>query len=205
MEISIIITNYNSGKFLSRAIRSALNQSFNKSEMEIIVTDDGSTDDSKQIISMYASKIIPIVNDKNIGLSCSCNNAVKMANGKFCVFIDSDDFVGTNMLTVEHDFLSHNKETMDAVSCDYYEVTEKETIIKRRDGMGFPIRCGTLYYTDHLIELGPYNVDVEREDIDFRQRFLQSGRYIYNIPIPYYKYTQRVDSLTKTPQGRKDE
>lgn len=197
MEISVIISNYNNDKFLSRCVRSVLNQSFNKKEYEILVIDDKSTDKSIDIMKNFEGKIVSIYNERNLGLSSSCNKAVKRANGKFSIFVDSDDFINCNLLLVEHDFLSHNKDNFDACSCDYYEVNIKETVLKRRDGMAYPIRCGIMYYTDHLLELGPYDENEKREDIDFRKRFLQSGKYIYNIPVPYYKYTQRNDSITK--------
>lgn len=199
MEISVIISNYNTEKYLLRSIRSVLNQSFNKQEMEIFVIDDASIDNSMDILRRHVDKddIRLVYNDKNIGLSASCNKAVMLVKGKFTYFVDSDDFINKDALLVSHSFISNNKDSMDAVSCDYYEVSEKEAILKRRDGMAFPIRCGILYYTDHLIELGPYNTDVEREDIDFRKRYLKSGKYIYNIPVPYYRYTQHDDSLTK--------
>jgi glycosyltransferase involved in cell wall biosynthesis len=203
MEISVIITNFNNEKFIARSIRSAINQSFSNKEYEIIVVDDCSSDNSKKIIGRFGDKIKYISNDINCGLSATANMAVKAACGKFCVFVDSDDFINKNLLMVEHDFLSHNKENMDACSCDYYEIDEKEVVIRRRDGMAYPIRCGTMYYTDHLIELGPYNESEPREDLDFRKRFLQSGKYIYNLPVPYYKYTQRKESLTKNPSLEK--
>lgn len=198
MEISLIISNFNYEKYLARSIRSALNQSFNSSEYEIIVVDDCSTDGSKKIIESFSEHIRAIFNDQNIGVSASNNRAVKLALGKFCYFLDADDFINKDALLVSHSFISHNKDTIDAVSSDYYEISEKETVIKRRDGMAFPIRCGTLFYTDHLLELGPYDVTQKREDIDFRKRYLKTGRFIYNLPVPYYRYTQHNESLTKT-------
>lgn len=197
MEISVIIANYNYDKYLARSIRSALNQSFYKNEYEVIIIDDCSIDNSKQIIESFGTQVKSIFNDKNLGLAISCNKAVKLSNGKFIYFLDSDDFINKDTLLVCHSFISHNKENFDAVSSDYYEISEKETILKRRDGMAYPIRCGILFYTDHLIELGPYDIDIKREDIDFRNRYLKSGRSIYNLPVPYYRYTSHSESLTK--------
>lgn len=197
MENSIIITNFNYEKYIARAIRSAINQSFDKNEYEIIVIDDCSTDTSKSVIDSFSGYVRTIYNDTNIGLPASCNKAIRQAKGKFSYFLDADDFINKDTLLVCYSFASHNKENFDAVSSDYYEVSEKETILKRRDGMAYPIRCGILFYTDHLIELGPYTPGVIREDIDFRNRYMKSGKYIYNLPVPYYRYTMHNDSLTK--------
>lgn len=201
MEVSIIITNHNYEKYIGRAIRSSINQSFNHNEYEIIVIDDNSTDKSRNVIEQYREHIRPIFNDANIGLSASCNKAVREAKGKFTYFLDADDFISKDTILVCHSFISHNKNDMDAISSDYYEVNIKETVLRRRDGMAFPIRCGILFYTDTLIELGPYDTSLAREDIDFRKRFLQSGKYIYNIPVPYYRYTQHNESITKNERA----
>jgi glycosyltransferase involved in cell wall biosynthesis len=201
VEISVVIANYNNSCFLSRSIRSSINQSFNNSEYEIIVVDDCSTDDSISVLNRFSDKIKIIQNEKNIGLSESCNKAVTLAESKFCFFLDADDYIGKNVLSVQHDFLSYNKDYIDAVSCDYLEVDIRENVLRRRNGESYPIRCGIMYYTDHLLRLGPYNKSVPREDIDFRERFLKSGKYIYNVPIPYYRYTQHNSSITKNNVG----
>ncbi len=197
MEISVIITNRNYEKFLARSIRSVINQSYNKDEYEIIVIDDCSEDNSRKIIESFGNTVRSIFNEQNLGISVSCNLAVKSANGKFTYFLDADDFINKDTLLVCHSFISHNKEDIDAISTDYLELSAKETVIRRRDGMAFPIRCGILYYTDNLIELGPYDINLKREDIDFRKRYLKSGKYIYNLPVTYYRYTQHNESLTK--------
>jgi hypothetical protein len=54
-----------------------------------------------------------------------------------------------------------------------------------------------MYKTDHMIELGLYNDLLPREDVEFRQRFLKSGKQIYNIPVPLYRYTQHSESISK--------
>lgn len=197
MEISVIITNYNYGKFLARAIRSAINQSYNKSEYEIIVIDDCSTDNSAEIIETFEGYVRPIFNSKNMGLSATCNKAIRSALGKYIVRIDSDDYVHNDFLKVHHLFLSNNKGDMNATSSDYYEVDLNEDIIRRRNGDTYNIACGIMYKTDDITELGLYDEGLPREDVEFRKRFLKSGRHIYNIPIPLYRYTQHPNSKTK--------
>lgn len=199
MEISIIITNYNYDQYLSRAIRSAVNQTYDSSEYEIVVIDDCSTDNSRAILELLEDngKIRAILNEENIGLAASCNKAIKSAQGKFVVRLDADDYIHRDFLKLHQLFLSHNKDEMNATSCDYYEVDVNENVIRRRNGVTFPIACGIMYKTDDMIELGLYNGSLPREDVDFRRRFTQSGRHIYNIPIPLYRYTQHPKSMTK--------
>jgi len=197
MEVSVIITNYNYGKYLARAIRSALNQSFNKSEYEIIVIDDYSTDSSKQVIESFHTKIKPIYNESNLGLAATCNKAIKEAMGTYVIRMDADDYVAHDWLKIHHLFLANNKGEMDATSSDYLEVDESEKTIRRKSGATWPIACGVMYKLDHMLELGLYDVSLPREDVDFRQRFIKSGKQIFNIPVPLYRYTQHENSITK--------
>lgn len=197
MEISVIITNYNYGKYVARAIRSVVNQSFNKNEYEIIVVDDHSTDNSKQVIETFKGKIRPLFNTKNLGLAESCNRAIRSAMGTYVIRLDADDYVAHDWLKVHHLFLANNKGEMDATSSDYLEVDINENPLRRKSGVTWPIACGVMYKLDHMLELGLYNTNLPREDIDFRQRFVKSGKQIYNLPIPLYRYTQHENSITK--------
>ncbi|MUG98009.1 glycosyltransferase [Scytonema sp. UIC 10036] len=85
---SIIITNYNYGRFLTEAIESALNQRYQPTE--VIVVDDGSTDNSQEIIASYGEKIIPILKD-NGGQASAFNAGFAMSRGEVICFLDSDD------------------------------------------------------------------------------------------------------------------
>jgi len=196
MEISVIVTNYNYERFLARSIRSLICQSYNNEEYEIIVIDDYSTDSSKKIIESFSGHIKSIFNDKNLGLATSCNKVIKQALGKYVVRVDADDYVAVDFLKVHQLFLANNKSDMNATSSDYLEVDSEENIIQRRSGVTFPIACGTMYKTDDMLELGLFNKDLPREDEDFRCRFLKSGRHIYNIPVPLYRYCKHGMNMT---------
>ena len=198
MDISVIITNHNYEKYIARAIRSVINQSFDKNEYEIIVIDDGSTDNSKSVINSFSMYIKPIFNEKNLGVAASCNNAIRSSMSTYVIRLDADDYVAQDWLKVHHLFLSNNKGEMDATSSDYLEVDENEKILRRKNGLTWPIACGVMYKLDHILELGLYDVGLPREDVDFRQRFIKSGRQIYNLPVPLYRYTQHENSFTKT-------
>lgn len=86
--VSIIIANYNYGRFLREAIDSALNQTY--PYIEVIVVDDGSTDNSCEIIKSYANQIIPILKE-NGGHSSVCNTGFTAGTGDIICFLDADD------------------------------------------------------------------------------------------------------------------
>jgi glycosyltransferase involved in cell wall biosynthesis len=86
--VSVLITNYNCGYYLKEAIDSALNQTY--SSIEIIVVDDGSTDNSHQIISSYQNKIIPIFKE-NGGQASAINAGFAVSQGEIICSLDGDD------------------------------------------------------------------------------------------------------------------
>ena len=92
--ISVIIPVYNTDKYLERCITSVLNQTYKN--IEIIIINDCSTDDSEKIISDYKEKdkrIIYLSNEKNLGVGKSRNIGIEHAKGKYIYFVDSDDYI----------------------------------------------------------------------------------------------------------------
>ena len=88
--VSIIIDNYNYGRFLKAAIDSALNQTYQP--VEVIVVDDGSTDDSPHIIEQYGQRITAIIKE-NEGQASAFNEGFRVCTGEVIVFLDSDDML----------------------------------------------------------------------------------------------------------------
>lgn len=87
--VSVVINNYNYGRFLRDAIESALGQTYPNTE--VIVVDDGSTDNSREIIAGYGSKVIPVLKG-NGGHASAFNAGFSASKGDFVYFLDSDDF-----------------------------------------------------------------------------------------------------------------
>ncbi|HMX28215.1 MAG TPA: glycosyltransferase family A protein, partial [Blastocatellia bacterium] len=85
---SIIVSSYNYGRFLNEAIDSALGQTY--ANTEVIVVDDGSTDDSRQIIAAYDDRILPVLKD-NGGQASAFNAGFAASRGQVVFFLDSDD------------------------------------------------------------------------------------------------------------------
>jgi glycosyltransferase involved in cell wall biosynthesis len=87
-KFSIIIDNYNYGRFLAQAIESALSQTY--SNLEIVVVDDGSTDHSREVIAQYGGKVISVFK-KNGGQASAFNAGFAACSGEFVCFLDADD------------------------------------------------------------------------------------------------------------------
>lgn len=93
-KLSIVVPIYNSEKFLCRCLDSVLLSSFN--DIELVLIDDGSSDKSPEIIDWYHEKygeIIKVIHKKNQGLAFARNDGIKIAEGEYIAFLDSDDFV----------------------------------------------------------------------------------------------------------------
>lgn len=98
--ISIIVPVYNSDKFLQRCLNSIVNQTF--SDFELILIDDGSTDNSSEICDEYKSKDnrIIVCHQKNQGSAVARNKAIAMAKGEYLAFVDSDDYIHPRYLEI---------------------------------------------------------------------------------------------------------
>ena len=98
MKLSIIIPVYNTEKYLCRCIDSVIDQF--TSDCEIILVDDGSTDDSSVICDEYAAnhKGLNVIHQENQGLSAARNTGIEAANGDYIMFLDSDDWIEKDSL-----------------------------------------------------------------------------------------------------------
>lgn len=98
MKISVIVPVYNVEFYLRRCLDSIINQTFK--DLEIIIIDDCSNDNSNEIVNEYAAKdtrIVLIVNEKNIGQGLSRQKGINYAHGEYIAFVDSDDYIESEM------------------------------------------------------------------------------------------------------------
>ena len=95
--LSVIIPVYNVERYVAECIESVINQTYN--DLEIIIVNDGSTDNSLKICEAYAKrdKRIKIINKENGGISSARNTGLDNATGKYIGFVDSDDYIGEDM------------------------------------------------------------------------------------------------------------
>lgn len=105
--LSIIIPVYNVEKYLRECLDSCLEQNVTSEEYEIICVDDGSPDNCGKILDEYALQYsnIRVIHKENGGLSSARNAGLDVAIGKYVWFVDSDDFIGRNILADLFDIL----------------------------------------------------------------------------------------------------
>ena len=103
-EISVIVPVYQTEKYLPRCLDSILRQSF--ADWEAICVDDGCSDGCPEILDSYAAadSRFHVVHQKNSGVSESRNRALELAGGKYCLFVDSDDFIHPQLMEICHSF-----------------------------------------------------------------------------------------------------
>lgn len=121
--ISIVVPVYNVEKYVRRCLDSIINQSYK--ELEIILVDDGSTDNSSVICDEYKEKDnrIKVIHKKNGGLSEARNVGIDIANGKYIAFIDSDDYISNDYFEYLYKLLIYNE--ADIAVCDYQLFSNK--------------------------------------------------------------------------------
>jgi glycosyltransferase involved in cell wall biosynthesis len=105
---SIVIPLFNKEKYIKETLRSVLNQSF--TDFEIIVINDGSTDNSLNMVNFFTDKRISIIDQENKGLCASRNVGIKKANGKFIAFLDADDLWMEDYLETINKLITLNKD-----------------------------------------------------------------------------------------------
>lgn len=116
--ISVIIPMYNAQNYITKCLESILNQS--EKNIEVIIVDDGSSDNSKCIcekIVQKDSRLKLLCNEKNMGVSATRNIGLNYAKGKYIYFADADDYLENNMFEI---MLKHYTDDVDLVVCGHF-------------------------------------------------------------------------------------
>ena len=217
VEISIIVPIYNVEKYLKRCIDSILNQTFK--EFELILVNDGSTDDCGKICDMYKSKDkrVKVIHKKNGGLSSARNVGLNVAKGKYVAFVDSDDYINKNMYEVLYS--NAIKTNADISICNFEYVDDKSVIDINKDienyeylifnniealnklylenNIKIVVAWNKLYKKDLFKDLR-YTEGRIHEDEFIIHKLLYSSKKIAYINAVLYYYLQRVDSITQS-------
>lgn len=145
--VSIIIPVYNVYNYLSKCIDSVISQTY--PAIEIILVDDGSTDNSDKICDKYAKqdKRIRVIHQKNKGLSEARNVGLKYANGRYIFFVDSDDYILEN--TIKDMIVNQKENNADIVICNFKymnSATKEESNVLKRSYFGWDTCTFWSYY-----------------------------------------------------------
>ncbi len=136
-KVSIIVPIYNVEKYLRECLNSLINQTLD--DIEIICINDGSTDNSLQILKEYQfkDKRIKVINKENSGYGASMNKGLEIASGEYIGIVESDDFVSLNMFEDLYN-LAKEKDA-DIVKSDWFEYTTSTKAVRKTGRMAlFP-------------------------------------------------------------------
>jgi glycosyltransferase involved in cell wall biosynthesis len=195
-DISVVVTNYNYGKYIRRCLRSLLNQDLERGRYELIVVDDHSSDDSLSAIESFAGAgdVKIVVNKRNLGVGGSARVGVDQSRGKYFVRVDADDYVQPPFLSMLYNFLKFCPAYV-GVSCDYFLTDNDERILSVESFQEKGLACGLMLRTSYLERIGSYNKKKKVfEDRDLFERIERAK--VFHLPVPLYNYVKHGESLT---------
>ena len=192
--VTVLIVTFNRARDLDAAIASVLDQSLSRAEFEVVVVDDGSTDDTGQVLARYGDAIV-IVARPHEGVEAACNAGIAIARGRYLVRVDSDDVVERELLSALVAALDDAPDAA-AVSCDVVEVRRAgDTLVRvREDHLFDRIGCGVLMRTDLVRAVGGYRVTFW-EEYDLFLRLAEKGRFLH-VARPLYRYRHHDGNRT---------
>jgi len=200
-QISVLMSTYNDGPFLERAILSILEQSF--SDYEFIIIDDNSSDETVSILDRYSKldrRIKIIRNDVNLGLAGSLNRGLEVAQGDWIARMDGDDVSHPQRFKIQMDYLLKNqliylgtgvelidKETGRFIKHYHEPLTHGEIAWKLLTSSAF-IHATTIGRKDIILKCGGYNPAYRKyEDADLWRKLIFKGKCA-NLPDSLYTY-----------------
>jgi len=202
-EVTVYIVNHNYGRFIEDSIKSVLGQTFK--DLELIIIDNGSNDNSKEIIKKYSkNRSIKIIFQKNIGLNATNNVALNYSRGKFIMRLDADDYLDENALEIMYNKIKSD-DKLGLVFPDYYLVDEKNDLIelvRRHDFTKVKLfdqpahgAC-TLIKKEILTLLNGYNELYKCQDgWDIWLRLIKNYKVV-NVNLPLFYYRRHGKNLT---------
>lgn len=221
MRYSIIIPVYNVEIYLKQCVDSILNQKYK--DYEIILVDDGSTDNSGKLCDVFGRQFdsIKVVHKVNGGLSSARNVGAKMAKGDYIIFLDSDDYwVNDNCLLVINESIKRtNCDVLVWNSCKYFErlkrfekritQTEKVKVVNPKENIlsqyEFRACAWDKAINKNIYEKEQYSFreGTLSEDVEWTFDLLKNIKHIALLDYQINVYRQRAGSITKTQREKK--
>ena len=213
-KISVIVPVYNVEKYLKKCIDSIIAQTY--TNLEIILLDDGSKDDSGKICDEYKEKDnrIIVIHKKNTGVSSTRNEGLKNITGSYVTFIDSDDYIEPDMIEIlfnaikkynsdisicgTNDF-NENYDLVKQSKCNrMIEMDKKSALKELLDEEAFKCVCWGKLYDVKLFNNIKFNEKTKiAEDLEVIYRLFDICDSIVYVPENKYNYIYRKNSVTK--------
>lgn len=209
VDITIIMPVYNSAEFLSASIESVLNQQF--PNFELILINDGSTDDSERICKKYAEKDkrIKLICTDNQGVSAARNIGLSMAKGRYIGFVDSDDYIHEAMFKLLFEKCVATNSDVGIIGLK--EVDKKGTILSEyvpdniclQEIMKRAYPCNKLIKSELFHEKNLYFIEGKfYEDVDLISKIYVSAKKVCSVDKIGYYYVKHESSTTANRDGR---
>jgi len=206
-KVSVIVPVYNVEKYIEKCLTSLVNQRLQ--EIEIIIVNDGSTDNSKLIINKFLEKFpnkIKYVEKENGGLSDARNFGMPYATGEYIAFLDSDDYIELNMY--EDMYKKAKEENSDYVECDFiweYPDKVKPDIGIEYNGKKEMLVNARVVAWNKLIKRSiieetnlKFTKGVRYEDVDFFYKLVPHLNKVSFVKKQFIHYIQRDTSIANT-------
>lgn len=222
-KVSIIIPVYKVEKYLNRCVASVINQTYKN--IEIVLVDDGSPDNCPQMCEEWANKDdrVRVIHKENAGLGMARNSGIKIATGDYLMFVDSDDYLSENAVSVlyerliedESDFAVgkhvdvHEDGRQDDSYC--YTMTNKtidvDELCELMGRENFPVAAWGKIYKRKLFSAMSYPTLRCGEDMWTFVSILEASKRVSVVDENVYFYLQRGNSITheKTTVAKLDE
>lgn len=218
--ISIVIPVYNVGKLLHKSVDSVVAQSC--TDCEVIIVDDGSTDNSGEICDGYSNLVnVKVIHKKNGGLSSARNAGIEVAKGNYILFLDSDDYLRPESLTLltslakrvgDFDFIQFRYDEVSDYSDikeageirGYFDTTDRRQMFEQKfylGGIGASA-CTKLISKDVFRSLR-FKDGIIHEDELFTAHLINQAKRAVYISNALYMYVQRTGSIITSKFSRK--
>ena len=211
IKISVLMPCYNAGKYLRKAIDSVINQTYKN--LEILMIDDGSKDDTPDIIREYAARdprIVPVFNESNLGLIRTLNKGVQLATGTFIARMDADDVSELNRIETLFKNFQQNPD-IDVISAGYYFLSvngeilrkayPKATMSKALHFVSFfctPVNHPCVMVKSDVLKENPYDIKfLHSEDYELFSRLMEERYQFMNLDQQLYYLRINPESVSR--------
>jgi glycosyltransferase involved in cell wall biosynthesis len=207
-KISILLPVFNDEKFIKRAVDSVLNNSY--SNYELIIVNDGSTDNSLEIINSIKDERIKVFNKSNSGLIETLNYGLKKCKNEIIMRMDGDDEIDKEKITIQLSNFSNSNSILLGTGGSIIDnmskfkslvnVPENNISILRKMRKMQPsiIHASIMFYKDAIIKSGSYDEKFSvAEDYELFYRLSRLGE-LRNIDIPLYKIRKNEENVSVT-------